>query len=95
MDGVICEIDSSHYINRSPIIETINLMKELKRAGHIVIIHTGRHIDKLIETKKWLKEYKVEYDHIQFGKPVADVYIDDKGMRFEGIWTKENLEYLR
>ena len=95
MDGVICQLNSEHYIHRRPIEETINLMSRLRDEGHMVIIHTGRHIDKLKDTKEWLGIHNVQYDHIQFGKPVADVYIDDKGLRFKGTWTKKELKYFQ
>jgi hypothetical protein len=34
-------------------------------------------------TLNWLARYEVEYDEIHFGKPHADVYIDDNAVRFE------------
>jgi hypothetical protein len=33
-------------------------------------------------TLDWLSKYEVPYDEIIFGKPWADVYIDDNAMRF-------------
>jgi hypothetical protein len=97
MDGVICRIDHVDYALRTPISETINLIKELSEGGNLIIIHTGRHIDKLLVTKSWLRNNAagpVMYDHIQFGKPVADVYIDDKALRFDGEWTLPCLQQL-
>ena len=85
-DGVICNIDSDNYKDRTPIDSTISLMRDLRYRGDVVIIHTGRHIDNLAVTKSWLSKNKVSYDHIQFGKPVADIYIDDKALRFNGKW---------
>ena len=32
---------------------------------------------------EWLEKYEIPYDEIYFGKPNADVYIDDKGLKFE------------
>lgn len=88
MDGVICNIDSNEYSNRSPIMETREIMIKLMEEGNTVIIHTGRHIDNLKVTQKWLSDYDFKYSLIQFGKPVADIYIDDKGWRFDK-WTEE------
>jgi len=93
MDGVICEIDHDDYQFRSPIRNTILIMAQLKKTGNIVIIHTGRHINNLSITKSWLSRNKVKYDLIQFGKPVADLYIDDKGVRFEE-WNEKLIKYL-
>lgn len=94
-DGVICFIDDDEYALRSPNYDTFNIMHALIDTGHTVIIHTGRHIDKLHVTKMWLEKYRVPYDHLQFGKPVADLYIDDKGLKFEGTWTQSAIESLR
>jgi hypothetical protein len=35
----------------------------------------------------WLDKHGIPYDEIHFGKPHADVYIDDNALRFEG-WDK-------
>jgi len=95
MDGVICNIDNEFYCDRTPIKKTIELIGFLRDEGDLIIIHTGRHINELVDTKNWLEDNGVYYDHLQFGKPVADVYIDDKALRFNGEWTKETLECLR
>lgn len=34
-------------------------------------------------TLEWLARHGVEYDEIHFGKPFADIYIDDNSLRFE------------
>ena len=34
-------------------------------------------------TLDWLKRHNIEYDEIHFGKPHAQVYIDDNAVRFE------------
>lgn len=95
LDGVICNIDNDNYALRTPIMKTIGRMQMMAdNSVTIIIINTGRHINNLLVTKQWLKKYDVQYDHIQFGKPVADVYIDDKGWRFEG-WTNELKALLR
>lgn len=93
MDGVICEEDSKNYSKRTPNLTTIYIMKMLVMKGKTVIIHTGRHILNLKVTKAWLEKHNVLYTHLQFGKPVADVYIDDKGLRFKE-WTPQLEKYL-
>ena len=43
---------------------------------------------------RWLEEHNVPFDEINHnsdypwatGKPVGDVYLDDRGVRFEGRW---------
>ena len=46
------------------------------------------NIDLVIEkigskTIDWLSKNNVPYDEIHFGKPWADIYIDDNGFRFK------------
>jgi len=103
LDGVICELKkpSESYADVIPKNDVIEKMKELKEDGHYLIIHTGRHmrtcdgdISKVIEkigkiTEDWLEEWKVPYDELIFGKPHADMYIDDLGIEFS---TKDKLD---
>ena len=102
LDGVICELKrpSESYADVIPKNEIIEKMKDLKKDGHYLIIHTGRHmrtcdgnVSKVIEkigkiTEDWLKKWNVPYDELIFGKPYADMYIDDLGIEFS---TMNNL----
>ena len=66
------------------------LLKELKKKGHTIILYTARGMKtqnsnlgslmkyNAIDTFEVLEKYGIEYDEIYFGKPHADLYIDDK-----------------
>lgn len=96
LDGVICSLKRSDetYMDVTPIPGAIEKIKELKQAGHYIIIYTARHmktcnaniplvIAKIGQiTLEWLTKYDVDYDEILFGKPWADIYIDDNALRF-------------
>ena len=102
LDGVICELKkpSESYADVIPKNDIIEKMRDLKKNGHYLIIHTGRHmrtcdgdVSKVIEkigktTEDWLKKWNVPYDELIFGKPYADMYIDDLGIEFS---TMDNL----
>ena len=102
LDGVICELKkpSESYSDVSPKKKVIQKMRNLKDQGHYLIIHTGRHmrtcngdVTKVIEkigkiTEEWLEKWNVPYDELVFGKPYADIYIDDLGVEFS---TSEKL----
>jgi capsule biosynthesis phosphatase len=102
LDGVICELKkpSESYSEVIPKKKVIQKMRYLKDDGHYLIIHTGRHmrtcdgnVKKVVEkigkiTEDWLKKWKVPYDELVFGKPYADIYIDDLGIEFS---TSEKL----
>ncbi len=96
LDGVICELKkpSESYSDVIPKKKVIQKMRDLKNEGHYLIIHTGRHmrtcngdVTKVIQkvgkvTEEWLEKWKVPYDELIFGKPYADIYIDDLGIEF-------------
>ena len=60
--------------------ELINKINELFDSGNIIIIHTGRHWNHLQITIDQLKKVGLKYHTVKLGKPVADLYIDDKAI---------------
>lgn len=80
------------YSSVKPINKNINLLKKLKKDGHEIIIFTARrmlthnhNIGKVIKdiamvTFETLLKFDIEYDEILFGKPIADIYIDDRAL---------------
>lgn len=96
LDGVICELrrKDQEYGQLSVLPGAIESIKKLRSAGHYVILHTARHMNTTqanlglvvarqgFTTLEWLKNNGIEYDEIYFGKPFADVYIDDNAFKF-------------
>ena len=96
LDGVICSLKkpSESYEDVIPNHDVINLIQKLKKNNDYIIIYTARHmrtcdgnVDEVIKkiggiTKRWLEKWNVYYDELIFGKPYADVYIDDLGITF-------------
>lgn len=80
------------YRTVKPIYKNINLLKNLKEAGHEIIIYTARRMtthnnnigrvikDIALTTINTLDGLNIQYDELIFGKPIADVYIDDKAL---------------
>jgi capsule biosynthesis phosphatase len=80
------------YSTVKPIHNNINLLNRLKRAGHTIIIYTARrmathnhNIGRVMRdiakiTLDTLETLGIDYDEIIFGKPIADIYIDDKAI---------------
>ena len=96
LDGVICELrqPGDSYADLQPVNGAVEAIRRLRRDGHYIIIFTARHmattggnLGQVLArqgeiTLRWLSEHGVEYDEILFGKPFADIYIDDNGFRF-------------
>lgn len=103
LDGVICEMrkEDEKYEELKPVNGSIDKIKQLKQVGHYIIIYTARRMKthnantaKVIAdigkiTLDWLDRHNIPYDEIVFGKPWADIYIDDNGFRFKS-WDEIN-----
>jgi len=107
LDGTICPIkqNGERYEDLIPTPGAIEKLRELKGAGHYIIIQTARNmatqesnLGKVMRnigkvTLDWLVRYNVPYDEIYFGKPNAHLYIDDRAYRFR-TWTEVTPELL-
>lgn len=83
----------------------ISLIKQLKADGHYIIIHTARNMVSSnhnvgvslknigLVTLETLKELDIPYDEIHFGKPYADIYIDDKSFNTFDISLPQQLGF--
>jgi capsule biosynthesis phosphatase len=80
------------YSTVKPIAHNLSLLKRLKNDGHEIIIYTARrmkthggNVGKVIKdiagiTIDTLERLNIEYDELIFGKPIADIYIDDRAI---------------
>ena len=78
------------YSSVKPIDNMIQFAQKLKSEGHTIIIHTARRMathnnnvgavikDIGKQTFETLDLFNIPYDELLFGKPIADIYIDDK-----------------
>jgi ribonucleotide monophosphatase NagD (HAD superfamily) len=91
IDGTICTTHELDYNQAKPIIKAVQLIQNLKKAGHYIILFTARGTltgtDWREVTKKQMLEWEVPFDELVFGKPAADIYIDDKALPAE-IWRQ-------
>lgn len=97
LDDTLSVTENRDYANAKPINVVVERVKELRRKfpDAEVWIHTARGMNScagdvaMAERRNratiegWLKEHGVEVDGIIFGKPLADLYIDDKAMSAE------------
>ncbi len=102
IDGTICELRKSdqNYSDLKPVEGAVDKISLLRKQGHYIILCTARHmktcdsnVGKVIALQaqvliEWLKNQGFLYDELWFGKPYADIYIDDKAHKFEGSWEK-------
>ena len=75
-------------------------LNNLRKAGWRIIIHSCRGAFGTLAKETmmdWMKKYKISYHDIWegHGKPMADVYLDDSGLRFNGAWGPELVEAIQ
>jgi CMP-N,N'-diacetyllegionaminic acid synthase len=83
LDGVIAAlVPDNNYSKATPIESSVHLVNRLFQGGHRIVIFTARGsltgIDWTSITEAQLSAWGVKYHELRFGKPAADVYIDDK-----------------
>lgn len=97
IDGTIAELRQigESYADVKPKEGAVEFLKKLNEEGHYIILYTARNMEtysgnlgKINVAQgpilyEWLEKYEIPYNEIYFGKPSADVYIDDKGLKFE------------
>jgi len=100
-DGVIMQYESWEQDAECIKLPTPNVkeaFRMLHSLGYKIVIYTCRlsHVwgnkgfeKQYLVLSNWLKTHEIPYDEISvFSKPVADIYIDDRSIRFEGNWQK-------
>ena len=101
LDNVICKTKNVNYKNAKPIARTVKIINKAYSYKFKVLIFTGRfygkcngNLNKILKmddglTKKQLKKWKIKYHRLIFGKPIFDVYVDDKNFQFKKNWHKQ------
>jgi histidinol phosphatase-like enzyme len=103
IDGTICtklcELQGNDYADSEPLEQRIEKVNELYDEGNTIIYMTargmGRHKNNpqaAIEefyafTKEQLNDWGCKYHHLFLGKPAAEYYVDDKGVKDEHFFT--------
>lgn len=90
LDGVILEErDERERAKEKPLAGAVEAINTLYQMGHKIIIFSGRTYRELELTLDQLEKYGIKYHHLVLGKPVADIFIDDRAISFtnwRGIW---------
>lgn len=95
IDGTICNNTNGKYDIAIPYYERIKKINKLFDEGNEVIFFTARgmktfdnDLKKVYQkyynfTSEQLKNWGIKYHKLILGKPSADFYIDDKGIKDE------------
>lgn len=109
IDGTLCEMRGRNddYAAVRPMPLAAERIRSLRAAGHYVILATARHMQTcgsnvgMVVARQgqtliaWLNRHGFEYDELWFGKPHADLYVDDKAVAFSGNWYRLTPDQLQ
>jgi hypothetical protein len=100
IDGVICDEVNDDVTLRQPYPNRIAYLNSLFEQGHDIIIYTSRGMkscnDNPIEadkkyrelTTKQLRSWGLHFDRLFFGKPNADIYLDNHNMSMDDFFEE-------
>lgn len=89
LDGTILEErtkeEKSEAIPLPGAVEAVNKLYEM---GHIITIYSARGQGELDLTLGQLNKYGLKYHYLVLGKPVGDIFIDDRAFHFNE-WERD------
>lgn len=84
LDETLCITQGTDYTLSTPMNDRITVVNKLYDNGGYIIIFTARGSltgkDFSALTQRQLDDWGVRYHELLFGKPAADIYVDDKGL---------------
>lgn len=99
-DGTLCKFEFPNVGPIEPNVKTA--LETLKKAGYVIKIHScrtatywkrpGERTEYIRLIFEFLWKYNLPYDEVivspTMDKPIADVYIDDRAIRYENNWLE-------
>jgi len=101
IDNTLVKLKYSRGSDPEPIDRVVTLLRRLEACGHTIILYTARKMrthagnsgaalaDIGLSTFQSLKELRIPFHEIYFGKPFAHVYIDDSAVNPIYNFTRE------
>ena len=97
IDETICmSPDDRDYAKAKPIKKNIDKINKLYDDGNVITYWTARGTGSGIDwrnvTEKQFDKWGVKYHDLKFGKPIYDLFIDDKNMNSQTFFKGEDNE---
>ena len=95
IDETICiSPDNRDYAKANPIKKNIEKINNLYDEGNEIIYWTARGTGSGIDwrevTENQFVEWGVKYNSLKFGKPIYDIFIDDKNINSKVFFEGKN-----
>ena len=97
IDETICmSPDDRDYAKAKPIKKNIDKINKLYDDGNVITYWTARGTGSGIDwrnvTEKQFDKWGVKYHDLKFGKPIYDLFVDDKNINSETFFKGEESE---
>lgn len=99
IDDTICSTQSTNYKDAVPHTDRIKRINEMYDEGHTIVYWTGRgtltNVNYFKLTQSQLNDWGCKYHELRMGKPIYDIFIDDKNVSSDAFFNEENwVQYL-
>lgn len=92
IDGVVCfEEKTFDKPLARPISGAVESIKKLYEEGNVIIFWTARGWEQYRTTKDWLDRHGFTYHVLSMGKPIVDIFVDDRAIHFNS-WEQASKE---
>ena len=100
IDGVLCDEGHKDVSQRVPYTNRIAFLNDMYNRGHEIVIFTSRGMkscnnnqveaDKKYRSlsEKQFADWGLQYHELYFGKPNADLYIDNKNILMQDFFNQ-------
>ena len=94
IDETICVSPKNRdYSLAKPMMERINKINNLYDEGNTIVYWTARGtgsgLDWTEVTEAQFERWGVKYHELRFGKPIYDIFVDDKNINSDTFFSKE------
>ena len=95
IDETICsKSEDLDYSKAKPLHDRIARINKLYDSGNTIVYWTARGTGSGIDwrevTEKQFKNWGVKYHDLKFGKPIYDLFIDDKNINSDRFFDETN-----
>ncbi len=81
LDGTICTEEKTYSRSLAkPLPNAVGYINQLHDEGNIIIIYSARSWMEFEMTSDWLKKNEIKYHQLVLGKPIGDIWIDDRAI---------------
>jgi len=99
IDETICiSPEDRNYSNAKPLKKNIKKINDMYDNGDKIVYWTARGTGSGIDwrdvTEKQFTEWGVKYHELHFGKPIYDLFIDDKNINSERFFKEKQNEVI-